>query len=430
MELNHILLLNIFAGWPCWALLLLAGVLPFILGFLLGRLWGGDNSNRIDQLTDERDREHRRANDLEQELAGARYQIAEMDKDISALQNDIRKWESDYLELEGRMETAQREALVFGGGTDRDREYAALFAPSDLQIIEGIGPKVEAVLNENGIEDWSGLASQPVEHLRNIMKANQMAMIVPDSWPKQAALANAGRWNELALLQHQLNAGREQGGDGDNPAKIDSLARTGTTAVREAGMDYGALFPSDQLQIIEGIGPKVEQLLKNEGIADWAALAGTTPEALRTLLRDHKLQMMNPDTWPQQAALAAEGKWEDLATLQHTLAPGKQEGEDPASPAKIQIMAMQLLGFSNDPEDLKIIEGIGPKIEELLKKAGINTWSDLAAADPERLSAILSAAGSRFRLAQPDTWPRQAALAAQGKWETLKAYQDELQGGR
>lgn len=83
-----------------------------------------------------------------------------------------------------------------------------------------------------------------------------------------------------------------------------------------------------------------------------------------------------------------------------------------------------------NPDDLKIIEGIGPKIEELCNQQGIWTYEALAATPVERLQEMLDAAGPRFRIATPDTWPRQAELAATGKWEELKEYQDFLSGGR
>lgn len=81
-------------------------------------------------------------------------------------------------------------------------------------------------------------------------------------------------------------------------------------------------------------------------------------------------------------------------------------------------------------DDLKVIEGIGPKIEELLHAAGVKTWSDLASAAIETVQAVLDEAGPRYRMHDPATWARQAALAATGDWETLEAYQDQLQGGR
>ncbi len=82
------------------------------------------------------------------------------------------------------------------------------------------------------------------------------------------------------------------------------------------------------------------------------------------------------------------------------------------------------------PDDLKRIEGIGPKIAELLNEAGITTFAQLAATDVETLRQILVKAGRRFALASPETWPEQAALAARGEWEALAQLQDSLKGGR
>lgn len=81
-------------------------------------------------------------------------------------------------------------------------------------------------------------------------------------------------------------------------------------------------------------------------------------------------------------------------------------------------------------DDLKIIEGVGPKIETLLKDGGISTWAELAVAPVDRLKEILDAAGPRYQIHDPSTWPAQARFAAEGKWEELKDYQEMLIGGR
>jgi large subunit ribosomal protein L27 len=81
-------------------------------------------------------------------------------------------------------------------------------------------------------------------------------------------------------------------------------------------------------------------------------------------------------------------------------------------------------------DDLKKIEGIGPKIAELLNEGGIFTFAELAAAPVERVQEILDAAGARYKIHNPTTWGQQAQLAADGKWDELKAWQDELNGGK
>ena len=81
-------------------------------------------------------------------------------------------------------------------------------------------------------------------------------------------------------------------------------------------------------------------------------------------------------------------------------------------------------------DDLKIVEGIGPKIEELLHNAGIKTWKALSETSADRLKEILGAGGSTFQIHDPGTWAQQAGLADQGKWDELKKWQDELDAGK
>jgi len=80
-------------------------------------------------------------------------------------------------------------------------------------------------------------------------------------------------------------------------------------------------------------------------------------------------------------------------------------------------------------DDLKKIEGVGPKIAEIFANAGITTFVEMAKADPEKLKEILTEAGAKYAMHNPTTWPQQAELAADGKWEELKELQEKLDGG-
>jgi len=83
------------------------------------------------------------------------------------------------------------------------------------------------------------------------------------------------------------------------------------------------------------------------------------------------------------------------------------------------------------PDNLKRIEGIGPRYSSVLQAAGIMTYAQLAAASPDELDQILEAEDPRLaRLADPTSWPEQAALAAAGDWEALDALRERLKGGR
>jgi len=81
-------------------------------------------------------------------------------------------------------------------------------------------------------------------------------------------------------------------------------------------------------------------------------------------------------------------------------------------------------------DDLKRIEGVGPKIEKMLNDDLIYTWAELAAAPMDRLKGILRKGGDRYKMHDPTSWPDQAKLAAQGRWKELEEFQETLLGGR
>lgn len=81
-------------------------------------------------------------------------------------------------------------------------------------------------------------------------------------------------------------------------------------------------------------------------------------------------------------------------------------------------------------DKLTMIEGVGPKIAGLLKEDGIDTFAKLSKASQKKLKAVLTAAGPRYKMHNPSSWPKQAGLAAKGEWEVLKKLQEELDGGK
>ena len=104
-----------------------------------------------------------------------------------------------------------------------------------------------------------------------------------------------------------------------------------------------------------------------------------------------------------------------------------------AKPAEVvydAAAASAAFGVAIKQDDLKVVEGIGPKIEGLFHDAGIMTWRQLSQTEPARLKEILDAAGPRYQMHNPATWPTQSGLAADNKWAELKTMTDNLDAGR
>ncbi len=123
---------------------------------------------------------------------------------------------------------------------------------------------------------------------------------------------------------------------------------------------------------------------------------------------------------PASAEEAAEEPAEEESPEAETVAEEDDVAEEVAEPTEPET--------SVEPDDLTKMEGIGPKISGILQEKGIKTYSQLANTSVEELKQILTDA--KIKIAHPDTWPEQAALAAAGNWDALEKLQDELHGGR
>lgn len=134
------------------------------------------------------------------------------------------------------------------------------------------------------------------------------------------------------------------------------------------------------------------------------------------------------DTVKAVAHVVSEKIDEAVENFNATESPAEEKTEEvptektEETPAKVADFAAK--------DDLKTVEGIGPKIEEILNTAGINTFSELENTDVGKLKTILAEAGGRYKSHNPTTWPKQSGLAAAGKWDELKKWQDELDGGK
>lgn len=237
-----------------------------------------------------------------------------------------------------------------------------------------------------------------------------------------------GRLRESELALSEALSTKQKGLQSVTP-----LAAVATT-IASTGDSWFTAIGTDTLQIIEGIGPKMNEVLNENGVLTFSNLADKTPDELRAILDKYgdKYRIIDPNTWSQQAAMAKDKEWNKLIAFQKTLDTGRSDTtpqkETDSKLEKWLIKKGLLRAWKTD--DLKAVEGIGPKIEGLLHNAGIRSWKALAETSIDKLQEVLAEAGPRYSLADPGTWSQQAGLAAEGKWNDLKALQDFLIAGR
>ena len=295
--------------------------------------------------------------------------------------------------------------------------------------------------------------------IQNILNKGgaKFQMANPSTWPDQASLACDNRWSALKSLQDILDGGVYP----DASAKLNKNNSTSTTekldlvAAKASGF---FLSKEGDFTVIEGIGPKISELIYTDGIKTFKALSEVEPARLQTILdkAGPQYKMANPGTWPDQAHLVCNNRWSALKALQDVLDGGvypdsrKAAVKESNDSTKVQKQNKEqttqssgsiadtdkakAAGFTirrkGDQDDFTVIEGIGPKINELIHAEGIHTFSELADTKLTIIQTILDNAGPSFTLADPETWPAQSGLAARNEWEKLKQWQDKLDGGK
>ena len=216
-------------------------------------------------------------------------------------------------------------------------------AADDLTLIQGIGPRFSEKLAAKGIITYARLAAASDEQLDEAIEPQNWQKVDYDSWRTQA----------LTFAEVPLPA-----------------------------------IEGDDLQLIEGIGPKYSRVLREADILTFAELADTEPERLAEIIGAPAWRAVDYDAWIAQAGLAAAGNQEALVQLQDEL-------------------------NQPEPQDLTLIRGLGETYAGALRAASVNTVDDLAGMTPQEIEAIIVAAGLRH--ADFAAWIEEAKLRAAGK---------------
>lgn len=149
--------------------------------------------------------------------------------------------------------------------------------------------------------------------------------------------------------------------------------------------------------------------------------AAAERDALRAEL---ELAVADRDAARAELGTAGSGR----APLSRQVDPQVDDSGRPGSGADLRAAAA-VLGHEIALDDLTVIDGIGPKVADLCAGIGITTWRELADTEVSLLRTMLHDAGPRFRTHDPSTWPEQARLLADGRWEQFRALAQQPAGG-
>lgn len=409
---------NFFSGFQTqdsYAILFIT-LIAFLLGMLTAYLLRGA---KIAELKKQLEEAKKRVPELEAQLAAAQEQLDLKDADLKRAEFQQREAEAKALRVDEEKNNRYVEELALNTEIERLRNAGK----TQLATIEQLNAQI-AILHSNNEELLGALAvTSPM-----VDDATEFADEAPVQ-PEVKVIPDEAAWRRLDALEAkltQLEAENQSLHAAIQTLQIDRTEAVvaaplmaipedepepvfvpgGKDVLREKIVVDAAPVEKDDLTLIVGIGPFLEKKLNELGIYTFEQISTFDAEAITRVTRDigYFAGRIERDDWMGQASRLQQLKTEHPEALRPAAGP--------------------------DVSNLQTIEGIGPKIESLLKSGGISTLHDLADSPMERLWEILDSAGEAYRIHDPETWATQARLAVRGEWELLREYQNELKGGR
>ncbi|MBU0656822.1 MAG: hypothetical protein KJ914_17005 [Gammaproteobacteria bacterium] len=102
------------------------------------------------------------------------------------------------------------------------------------------------------------------------------------------------------------------------------------------------------------------------------------------------------------------------------------EPEIQAEPTVESVEPTPSAAVENGADDLTKLSGIGPKLAEAMKAAGINRFGQVASMGADEVGERLATSGIRYSKTVAESWAAQAKLAETGDWGGLKRLQASL----
>ena len=443
---------------PDSAFFLLSALVSFLIGFISAwAMWSGqarryqreaaDWKKKFDDLTLEMTALREKLDLSTADLAKAKREAELALEQAAAVQNEKRKWQKDLdqsLEETVRLQASNHtcQATI----EDLNNQIIGLKTRNEQLAQEAKG---DGSVNEK-LEEVQGSYGATLERLGSL-EANINHLIAEND----ALRAEAKKEDEnlLNLLKSYNDSTNRLGG---LEVKLGSLMaenevlRAELLELKSASAEE-VLVRSVEPPIVAAINPADKEAITSGAISPsdakdevLAAIGTTIPSANADQKNDlteikgigsfleKKLNMLGIYTFDQISRFDAN--LIEKVTTAIEFFPGRIERDDWVGQAKrlSKPKARKApAAASAKADDLKVVEGIGPKIEKLLNGAGILTWKELASTTPERLKEVLLlSGGEHYRIHDPSTWPDQARLAAHGEFDKLKEYKDFLSGGR
>lgn len=359
-----------------WPMYLLAWFLPFILGLIFGRSFLGKHKKNITELEQKSTQLNSRASSLKADLEAARKAKSNVDREIKLLQGQLQ-------DKNDRIKSSESRVLLLKKQHDEKIEN---FKTKLENQIKSIQEKDNSIKTLKAKIDLSETKLKRIE--KQLRNENNQQIEFESKQEVKPIRINDEEINRI-LDQQATRSDAES-----NMKEVDRV---------KSALSAASLGKVDK--ILEKIERKKKKAkLKQQSQKSMVEVSQDISESSKITSFDSSSIEVLPPT-PEQLEQRRRGRpkgSKNKATLERELGRGRRR------------------------DNLKKIEGIGPKIEEALRKIGYKTFKKIASSTPQELKEALVRESTRFKIASTENWPQQAKLAYEDKWNELKKKQDDL----
>ncbi len=356
---------------------LLIAVLYGLVSFLLGALFGYSLNSKYKRQVVELERDRVRLNsnisNLESDLEAAKKARSNADGEISILHNQLRDRDSRIREAEGKMSLFKKK-FEEGSAKIQGKEVNTTSSKTEADLPVG---------DQKTAEETKGIGSEISEE------------------------------NVSFISSKSIKAFKKITSNEDQKRKKKSKSKKLKSKKSDKSKDENSTKKKSEVKLKRGRPKKAEGKSKKSSKEQITGKA-TEPKKRRGRPKGSK----NKTTKELPTKASPTGKTKSNPTDKVNPTPEKTSK---------RVAGTRRRGRT--PDDLKIIEGIGPKMEEALRNAGVKTFRKMSTMTPEAIKDILVKASTRYGIAQTETWPEQAKLASSKDFEALKTLQDSLNRG-
>ena len=343
---------------------------------------------------------------LSEQLAGALAQLKEA-------RSEADERSAAHAALEARHETTRRQLVELATARDRHADELARRTTELAEARRVLDAVTQGAPKTEGRNTNSPAAETTSSTIRPLSGAKVPAGVSGQAIQREPAAATTPSSAAKVAARTSSKADPDATNGTAEEAAVPTAGDVATAAGSASAIVTAVTGPSasatsgDEIERVEGIGPRTADALRAAGITSFSQLAATSEARLRELMRAEGLPTPpSVGSWAKQGELLAKNDETGFKTLTDRL----DNGREPDS-------------------NLERIEGIGKRTAEVLRAAGIRTFTQVANAKVEGLSDVLQSAGL-IPSASLGTWGEQSALLEAGDEAGFKALTDRLAGGR